>query len=196
MKRSMGTPIDGSSMAYGRVRIRRLTVSGGTQRQSGPTAAARRPALPSRPREPARGTPPGSGLSLPPAPSSAIPATDRACSSGDTPLRTTTRPAGRAASAQRRRRASRLAIGPVAQHVLEQIEIGAGGQRVEEALTHRGDTIGHAGRLEDLGGSSHRRVGDRPACPAPWAGRGGSPPGASPSLRRRRPRCAPNPSRR
>src|SRR5271157_5399618 len=51
----------------------------------------------------------------------------------------------------------RLAIGPVAQHVFQQIEIGPGWQRVEEALPHRSDTFGHAGNLKDLNGSSHGR---------------------------------------
>ena len=76
-------------------------------------------------------------------------------SSGDTPPRTTMRPAGRAASAPQD--GHRLAIGPVAQHVFQQIEIGPGWQRVEEALPHRGDAFGHAGNLKDLNGSSHGR---------------------------------------
>ena len=51
----------------------------------------------------------------------------------------------------------RLAIGPAAQHVLQQIEIGPGWQRIEEALPHRRDTFGHAGSLKDLNGPSHGR---------------------------------------
>jgi hypothetical protein len=49
----------------------------------------------------------------------------------------------------------RLAIGPVEQHALEEIQIGTSRQWVEEALADGRDTIGHARGLKDLRRSSH-----------------------------------------
>jgi hypothetical protein len=49
-----------------------------------------------------------------------------------------------------------LAIGPVCQHTLQQVQVCTGRQRVEETLACRGGPLSYARLLEDLPGASHR----------------------------------------
>ena len=107
----------------------------------------------------------------PPAPSSAVLVPDHHDRQA-TPRCHSTRPAGRAAAAQRPGSLG-LLVGPVAQHALQQVEVRAGGQRVEEALRRQRDSIeqgcfAEAVRLGDCAWLIHEdsaNLGMRPQLP-------------------------------
>ena len=50
----------------------------------------------------------------------------------------------------------RRLVGPVVQHALEQVQVGPGGQRVEEALPLEGDPVGDPGAGQELAGPGDR----------------------------------------
>ena len=71
---------------------------------------------------------------------------DRGASSAATPPRTAIVPVAFAEDGDR------FLVGPVVQHALEQVQVGSGGQRVEEALPLERDPFGGPGVGHELAG--------------------------------------------
>ena len=90
----------------------------------------------------------------------------------------------------------RFRVGPVIQDSVQQIDVSARRQRVEETLPGRRDAFGHAGGPEYLAGERDRARQINQTSREPSGVCEESPRASLPCRRRHQPRSAPRPSRR